>query len=217
MIKEREEEILWDTVTILKEQNRLENASALFKTLIERTFLTLKLPTKFLEEAKIDLPSNEFVNLFRKLDKEIYQSLKSSNMTLAYESFVEYIVKLAEVVPEADSKKIIANILAEQTQHQVENNWMPKVELATPITAVPSDVYTSTEVAEIIGVTDQTIRRWCEKGKYPGAFQTEGRHWRIPKKYFKLTLEEARKRKDFEQELNEFNAQHGEVNEDEFL
>ncbi|KAA9013841.1 helix-turn-helix domain-containing protein [Niallia endozanthoxylica] len=216
MIKEREEEILWDTVTILKEQNLFENASVLFKTLIERTFLTLKLPTKFLEDIKIDLPSNEVVNLIRILDKKIYQSLKSSDTTLAYESFVEYILKLSEIVPETDGKKIIAKILAEQTQNYNENH-MAVAELTIPITVEHTEAYTSTEAAEIIGVTDQTIRRWCEKGKYPGAFQTEGRHWRIPKKYFKISIEEARKRKAFEQELNEFNAQYGEANEDEFL
>lgn len=135
---------------------------------------------------------------------------------LSYESFVEYIVKLSEVVPETDGKKMIAKILAEQTQNDNGNDFA-RAEWTIPITVEHTEAYTSTEAAEIIGVTDQTIRRWCEKGKYPDAFQTEGRHWRIPKKYFKIPLEEARKRKAFEQELNEFNAQYGEANEDEFL
>ncbi|MBS4220080.1 helix-turn-helix domain-containing protein [Bacillus sp. FJAT-49711] len=69
--------------------------------------------------------------------------------------------------------------------------------------------YTTLEAAEIVGVSDQTIRRWSEKGKYPDAVKTGG-CWRIPKKYFKISLEEARKRKAFEQHLNEFNAQYGE-------
>lgn len=69
--------------------------------------------------------------------------------------------------------------------------------------------YSTVEAAEIVGVSDQTIRRWSEKGKYPDAVKTGGR-WRIPKKYFKIFLEEARKRKSFEQHLNEFNAQYGE-------
>ncbi len=26
----------------------------------------------------------------------------------------------------------------------------------------------------------RTIRRWCEKGHFPGALKTKGKHWRIP-------------------------------------
>jgi excisionase family DNA binding protein len=63
------------------------------------------------------------------------------------------------------------------------------------LVAEKAEVYSSTEAAEILGVSDQTIRRWCEKRKYPDAYQTDGGHWRIPKKYFKITLVDARKRK----------------------
>lgn len=211
MIKEREEEFLWDTIKLLREQNRFENALALFKTLIERTFLTLRLSTNFLEEFDMNLPSNEFVNLIRMLDKEIYQSLKSSDTLRAYETLVEYIEKLSEIIPEADRNQILAQILAEHRLAQFETDF-PIVDIVAK-----TEVYTSTEVAEIMGVSDQTIRRWCEKEKYPDAYQTEGGHWRIPKKYFRMTLEKAQQRENFEQELNEFNAEFGEVNEDEFL
>ena len=77
--------------------------------------------------------------------------------------------------------------------------------------------YSTLEAAEIVGVSDQTIRRWCEKGKYPEAIKTGGNRWRIPKEYFKIPLEEARKRKAFEHQLNEFNAQFGEDNDDKSL
>lgn len=218
MIKDRQDEILWDTVTILRDQNRFENALVLFKTLIERTFSTLKLPTKVLEEVKMDIPSNDFVKLIRIKDKEIYQFLNNSDTTRAYESFLEYIEKLSEITPEADRKKILANILAEQTQRHVES-IIPIFDsaMAIPVKLEHAEAYTSTEAAEIIGVTDQTIRRWCEKGKYPDAIKTHGGHWRIPKKYFKITLEEALKRKSFEQELNSFNGQFAKGNEDEFF
>ncbi|MBD0383894.1 type I restriction endonuclease subunit R, EcoR124 family [Paenibacillus sedimenti] len=79
------------------------------------------------------------------------------------------------------------------------------------------EVYTSSEVAEILGVTDLTILRWCDKNKYPEAYQTDGGHWRIPQKYFKISLEQARKRKVYEQQLNEFNASKGEADESEWI
>lgn len=216
MFKEREEDLLWDTITLLKDQNHFENASALFKSLIERTFSALKMPTSFLEEAKIDLPSNEIVSLFRSLDKEINRSLKRSDTIRAYESLLEYIEKLSEVIPETDQKQILAKLLAEKSQRPLEI-ILPRFEFAIPVAPEQAEVYTSSEAAEIIGVSDQTIRRWCEKGKYPNAYQTDGGHWRIPKRHFKVTLEEARKREEFEQLLNKVNAKHGEVAEDEFL
>lgn len=208
MTKEHEKELLWDTVTILKEQNRLENVLVLFKSLIEHTFLSLRLPINFLEEVKLDLPSTEFVTLIHSLDKDIYQSIQRGDMLQAYERLVEYIEKLSEVIPDEHRKTILAKILANQTDSHVEP-IMPKYGSTQLSMIKPANVYTSTEVAEIIGVADQTIRRWCEKGKYPDAYQTKGGHWRIPIKYFKISLDEARKRDVFEQELNGINAGHG--------
>lgn len=85
------------------------------------------------------------------------------------------------------------------------------------VTGESQEDYTSTEVAEILGVTDQTIRRWVEKGKYPGAYKTRGGHWRIPKKYFKISPDNAERRKAFDEKINQFNQMKGEVTEDEFL
>lgn len=213
MIREREEELLWDTVTLLKDQNLMENALALFKSLIERTFSTLKVPTQFLEELKINTPTNEMVSQIRSLDKEIYQALKDDNTLQAYEYLVDYIEELSEVIPESNRKKIIAKFLF---THYL-NDTTKEVIVPIPLEVEREDVFTSTEAAEIIGVSDQTIRRWCEKGKYPDAYQTEGGHWRIPKKHFKISIEQARKRNSFEERLNQFNMKEGEVTEDEFL
>lgn len=213
MDKEHEEDVLWDTVAILKDQNHSENALVLFKKLIKGTFSTLSLSTAFLDEVEIDLPSSEFMVRLRTQDKKIYESLKSKDMVGAYENLVEYVEKLSEAIPELDRKGILAKMIADQAQIR-----------KTPTVTIPlqeevnyANSYSTLEAAEIIGVSDQTIRRWCEKGKYPDAKKTEGNRWRIPKKYFKVTLEEARKRKAFEHQLNEFNAQYGEVHDDDFL
>lgn len=217
MSQEHEEEVLWETVAILKEQNHSENALVLFKRLIEGTLSKLGLPTAFLDEVKIDLPSYEFIIRIRAQDKKIYESLKSKDTTAAYENLVDYVEKLSEVIPELDRKGILAKIIAGQTQMRV--SVMPSSATTIPLQEEVdyANSYSTLEAAKIIGVSDQTIRRWCEKGKYPDAKKTEGNRWRIPKKYFKITLEEARKRKAFEHQLNEFNAQYGEVNDDDFL
>ncbi len=218
MYDEHEEEILWDTVALLKDQDRSEYALVLFKRLIKGTLSTLRLSTTFLDEVEIDLPSGESMVRIRTQDKKIYESLKSKDTVAAYENLVEYVEKLSEVIPELDRKGILAKMIADQAQMREESI------ILTPTATIPlqdevdyANSYSTLEVAEIIGVSDQTIRRWCEKGKYPDAKKTEGNRWRIPKKYFKITLEEARKRKAFEQQLNEFNAQYGEVNDGDFL
>lgn len=218
MFKEHEDEMLWNSVAILKEQNHPENALAVFKSLIERTLSTLKLSTTFLEEAKMELPSNELVDAIRVLDKNIYKSLETQDLKGAYQILLDYLETLSEATPGLDKNKILARILVEQTQEQTKGiapRWTITIPMQEEVGYTNS--YSTLEVAEIVGVSDQTIRRWCEKGKYPDAIKTKGGHWRIPKKYFKITLEEAQKRQEFEIQLNDFNHQHGEVDEGEFL
>lgn len=62
---------------------------------------------------------------------------------------------------------------------------------------------TPSEAAEIGGVSDQTIRRWCEKGKFPEAFKTDGGHWRIPKKHFNMSLQQSRTADAFMKNIDE--------------
>ncbi|MFS0560708.1 hypothetical protein AB1K91_08200 [Terribacillus sp. 179-K 1B1 HS] len=75
--------------------------------------------------------------------------------------------------------------------------------------------YSDFEVAEILGVPDQTIRSWCEKGRYSDVIRSEKGEGRIPKKYFRITLEQARKRNTFEKELDRFNSNSLISNEDD--
>lgn len=70
------------------------------------------------------------------------------------------------------------------------------IPIVTATTSMASDTnqeaYTTSEAAQILHVSDQTIRRMCDAGKFPEATRTEGGHWRIPKKYFKVTLEQSK-------------------------
>lgn len=78
-------------------------------------------------------------------------------------------------------------------------------------------LFTSEDVSKIIGVSEQIVKRWCEKGRYPEAYKTEDGHWLIPKKHFKISLEQARKRNSFDEKLYQINQMKGEFKEDEFL
>ncbi|GAA0293155.1 excisionase family DNA binding protein [Gracilibacillus halotolerans] len=212
MSREHDDELLWETVVLLKDQNLTENALALFKSLINRTFSTLNVPTNFLEELNIQPPTGETLSQIRSLDKEIYQALKSQDTLQAYKYLVDYIKEFSEVIPGSDQKEVMAKLLYTCCLNDTPN------EILRPIHIEENEEFlTSTEAAEIIGVSDQTIRRWCEKGKYPDAFQTEGGHWRIPKKYLKISYKQARKRNSFEDRLDQFNMKVGEVSGDEYL
>lgn len=216
MIKERDAELLWDTVSLLNEQNYIENAKAVFISIVERTFTLLKQSIDFLDDSNIEMPSKELSKHFRFIDRQIRSSLMMNDYESAHEQLVEYIELLSQIFPDEIDKKqfqkrIVAKLL---TSHFLETTGNEHVSV---LVAKNTEVYSSTEAAEILGISDQTIRRWCDKGKYPDAYQTDGGHWRIPKKYFKINLEEAIKRKEFEEQLNQFNTEKGEISEDEFL
>ena len=209
MIKEQDEQALLDTVILLEHESKLEGVSALVKMMVERTLALLRKPTDFLEDMPFVMPPLEVFHHFHRLDQEIRQSIRVKNPQRAHQLLVEYVDLLPWLTPSRGKEM-------EQVRKYIFANLLAASEPAVPVEE-RVEVYTSSEAAEIVGVSDQTIRRWCDKGKYPEAYQTEGGHWRIPKEYFKITLEQARKRKAFEQHLDEFNASKGEGDESEWL
>ncbi|MCD1261839.1 helix-turn-helix domain-containing protein [Paenibacillus athensensis] len=209
MIKEQDEKVLTDTVVLLEHESKLDSVSVVVKIMVERTLALLHKSTNFLDDLPFILPSIDVFQSFHRLDREIRRSIRSREYHRAHELLVDYIDLLPRFVPDSNleqiRKLILANLLASSEQ---PSNILVEEKV---------EVYTSSEAAEILGVTDQTIRRYCEKGKYPEAYQTEGGHWRIPQRYFKITPEQAKKRKAFEQQLNEFNASTGEAAESEWI
>ncbi|MFZ3589171.1 helix-turn-helix domain-containing protein [Bacillus sp. DJP31] len=214
MIHERDEDILWETVALLKDENHIENAQALFRSLVDKTFSMLKLPTDFLHDISLDIPPRELFLTFKHIDRTIHQLIELKEIERANEHVLDYIDLLTQTAPYTDRdvyrKKILVQMLNTHSKVQAmldERN----------IKEIDSETYTSSEASEIVGVSDQTIRRWCEKRKYPDAYQTEGGHWRIPEKYFSITHDDARKRRIFENKLNKINKNKGDLDESEFL
>jgi excisionase family DNA binding protein len=208
------EKVLWDTVVLLKQQDYNENAKAVFKFLVERTFTLLRQPTDFLEGSNIEIPSLNQYETFRHLDREIRLYLKKNQIERANELLIDYIELLSHIIPDVDAKTMQKQILA----HLLTSHFKTAdIDESRVLFVEKKDTFTTTEAAEILNVSDQTMRRWCEKGKYPEAYQTEGGHWRIPKKYFKVDLEQARNRNEFSRKLDEINRQAGEVDESEYL
>jgi excisionase family DNA binding protein len=66
------------------------------------------------------------------------------------------------------------------------------------------ELLTSGEVARLLGVSSpNTVKNWLEGGHFPGAFRTQGGHWRFPRAE---VLEVARRRDELAQR-----NQHGEL------
>jgi excisionase family DNA binding protein len=67
--------------------------------------------------------------------------------------------------------------------------------------AVQADeVLTSSQAAEVLGVSSaNTVKNWLKSGMFSGAYQTDGGHWRFPRR----EVEEVRARME---ELREKNA-----------
>lgn len=205
MLREREEEFLWESIVVLQETNHLEHAKAVFKSGVEKTLSLLRHPTDFLADAVIEIPSKEEIGAFRHLHLQIKQCLQTQDLDRANELLVDYIALLSHACPDAEppvtQKKLIAHLLSGQSRTAVEK----------------MDAYTTSEAAEILGVSDQTIRRMLDKGKFPDAQQTLGGHWRIPKKYFIADVEQSRKAEAFMRKIDQKNAKAGEVDEFDLL
>lgn len=71
------------------------------------------------------------------------------------------------------------------------------------------EFYTPSQVAKKLGLSGQTIRRMCEKGKFPEAYQTDGGHWKIPKHLFITTDEQDRKAAEVLERIDQKNRQAG--------
>jgi len=67
--------------------------------------------------------------------------------------------------------------------------------LATEFAEEKKTYYSTTEAAEKLGLSDQTIRRMCDKVKFKGAYKTEGGHWRIPENTFITSPSKTKKPK----------------------
>ncbi|WP_161493888.1 helix-turn-helix domain-containing protein [Virgibacillus necropolis] len=83
----------------------------------------------------------------------------------------------------------------------------------TPTAQIETNYLTSSEVAKKLRLSGQTIRRLCDKGKFEGAYKTDGGHWRIPKDAFITTTEQDEKAESVLRRINEKNQEAGEVDE----
>jgi excisionase family DNA binding protein len=83
------------------------------------------------------------------------------------------------------------------------------------IRASEKTYYTTSEAAKKLGLSDQTIRRMCESGRFKRAHRScgENGHWRIPEENFITTREQDQKAEEILEHLDQKNKEAGDVDE----
>ncbi|HEX7064875.1 MAG TPA: helix-turn-helix domain-containing protein [Bacillales bacterium] len=205
--------LLWDAASVLIGVNCPDLAPPILRKAIEGSLSAIGQSLDFLNDVTIKIPSEEQIRSLKAFDSAIQQAVKQGNYDEAGDRYAQYLEALQEIIEEGPElkKKFFGKLL--ETSYVSKNTEGIAHEKTATYKTTARSAYTSSEAAEIINVSDQTIRRMCEKGKFPDAYKTDGGHWRVPAKYFRVTLEEARETDEFLKRLDEKNNEAGDVDE----
>lgn len=211
----REQELLWDSVKTLSSIDKAK-AEAVLKTTIEKSLLLLDLYTPILSSIHFSIPDEEYLLKLKEMDTRLQEQITDTALEKQYEFAVEYIDMLSGISdePTRTSKKILASLLAQRKRRN--RLRLVKRQTVKPINAIQkggAQYYTPNEVAKKLGLSDQTIRRMCEKGKFRGAYKTDGGHWKIPEDNFITSREQDSRAEEVFRHIERKNSELGDVDE----
>jgi excisionase family DNA binding protein len=189
---DREYEKMWDSVETLAGIDK-EQATVVFKLAVERPFREMDSFTPAISTIPLSLPNHEALLELKMLHGKIKEALKKQDQEKAYEFLVDYIDLLSQITGQDSQqvrKQLFSSIMAQKRRRRFQHT--PKSgHLTRPHKSEDTSLFYSTsEAARKLGLSDQTIRRMCEKEKFPTAYKTDGGHWRIPKTAFITTDEQ---------------------------
>ncbi|RSK27613.1 DNA-binding protein [Bacillus sp. HMF5848] len=213
-VREQEQEKLWDSILTLANIDP-EQAKVVFKAVVERSLRHVGMFTPLITSIPLRLPDNENVHMLKNLEKQINKYLVQNEEEKAYEFFVEYIEALSNLT-ETDSKIIQRQLIASILRRQRQKSVSMSQRLSTAMISTEEDeplYYTPKEVAKRLGVSDQTVRRMCDRRKFPGAYQTDGGHWKIPKDVLITTEDQDEKAEQLLQHIDAKNTKAGDIDE----
>lgn len=170
--------LLWDSVLTLLRAREAEQALSVLKKAVEGTFSVIHVSLDFLDAAKMHVPTLAQVVQLKELDIKIKQSLENGRFDETSRCFVQFAERLDELFQTSRKPEI------EMALYQVILRMLYVHETPNLYTHEKKPMYTTSQAAEKLNVSDQTIRRMCENDKFPGAYKTDGGHWRIPSRYF---------------------------------
>lgn len=215
-IIDREQEKMWESIETLASIDE-EQATVVFKLAVERSLREIDSFTPAISAIPLSLPNHETLLEMKKLDRNIRHALKERKIEKANEFLVDYIDLLSQITgndPVKVQKQLISSILTKRSRRRVLHVPKP-MHLTKPHKKADLDslFYSTSEAARKMGLSDQTIRRMCEKGKFPKALKTDGGHWRIPKNSFITTEEQDERANQILGKIDAKNQAAGHVDE----
>ena len=209
-----DEDGMWVVADNLVKNKQFEEAKTLIKFISEKAFTGVSLSEDIESTFSSISPSSQpiddhLIKRMQQLNEQLRELTERHENNKAKFILIDYVDTLSEALDYNEKnelrKKLLASLidLPSKEDSKRYETFRGSEEIAIPFVAQLAETYSPKEAAEILGVSDQTIRRMCEKGKFPEATQTAGGHWKIPKHYFKVTLEDARARKQAMKEIDE--------------
>lgn len=203
---DEEQEQLWDTVKLLSKIDE-DKAKTILKATVEKTFQHIDLNSPVITSLPVSTPNSRQLTKLHEIDRNIWYSFDHQKHEKVYEHLAEYIEELSLILgddPMNVRKKLYTSLLSQKFNKPRNNQEKLNTALG---------YYTTSETAEKLGLSDQTIRRLCSKGKFPGAYQTDGGHWRIPKDSFITNQEQDERAKKVFDGIDRKNKEAGNFNE----
>lgn len=217
-----EQDKIWESVQTLISIDG-EQAKTVLKVAIERSLQILGMRIPVISTLTLKTPSIDAVVHLKQIEKQMREAYQQQEEVQTYEWLVDYIDLLSQLSndePHMIRKRLLASLLSFNNQKKRQRLQLRKYRLneaMRPAIYLTQEremaFYTPKEVAGKLGLSDQTIRRMCDKGKFKGAYQTDGGHWKIPKDAFITTPEQDKRAETVLQRIDSINKEAGDVDE----
>lgn len=227
-----EKETLLDTVELLRDQEKEQHALVVLRVAIEKSLRHMGMYTPIVSQLPFICPKKEQLEELKKLESQIRKEFATSSKEVVFEKVLDYLHLISEITedPGYSYRKLMASILARKSikgirvsrrtngigQHMAEELLaegriqIPRLESSQE----EKKYYTTGEAAKKLGLSDQTIRRMCERGKFKGASRVGGSgHWRIPEENFITTSEQDKEAEMILQRIDKKNEKAGDIDE----
>ncbi|MCQ2011672.1 MAG: helix-turn-helix domain-containing protein [Sporolactobacillus sp.] len=205
---------MWDSVQTLSKINR-EQAKVVLKATIERSFRQVGIVLPKLSGRSLRLPEQNELNQLKQLEKKLNNAAEQQKIN--DDLLAEYIDGLIQLTANNQPqfrKAVTVSLLKQRRIKRRINRTAPmQAIMISSLKGETKPFYTPKEVGKKLGLSDQTIRRLCEKGKFSAAYQTEGGHWRIPRDAFITTSKQDEQAETVLHEIDEKNRRGGDIDE----
>ncbi|MET1249076.1 helix-turn-helix domain-containing protein [Sporolactobacillus sp. STCC-11] len=205
---------MWDSVQTLLKINR-EQAKVVLKATIERSFRQVGVVLPELSSLSLKLPEQDELNQLKQLEKKLTNAAEQQQINDDFiAEYIDRLIQLTATNQPKFRKAVTVSLLKQgRVKHRINRTAYTQPVMIASLKEETKPFYTPKEVGKKLGLSDQTIRRFCEKGKFSEAYQTEGGHWRIPRDAFITTSKQDEHSDTFLQRIDEKNRRGGDADE----